>query len=148
MHVLNQYAALPYVLTPDGVLVCLITSRESRRWVIPKGWPKSKLTPYELAELEAREEAGLIGTISREPIGTYTYRKRLHMFAHVTCRVTVFPLLVDSNRLKWPEKKERKLAWVAPRKAAKRVAEEELSELILALPRWLEGGARSLTGAA
>ncbi len=148
MHVLNQYAALPYVLTPDGVLVCLITSRESRRWVIPKGWPKSNLQPHELAELEAREEAGLIGAISTEPIGTYTYRKRLHMFAHVTCRVTVYPLLVDSNQLKWPEKKERKLSWISPSKAAKRVAEQELSELILALPRWLAGNARSLTGAA
>lgn len=148
MHVLNQYAALPYVLTPDGLLVCLITSRETRRWVIPKGWPKPKFAPHELAEREAREEAGLVGTISRDAIGSYRYRKRLHLFAHVTCQVAVYPLLVESNRLKWPEKKERRLSWVVPRRAAKRVQEAELAELILALPSWLEGGPPSLQGAA
>lgn len=134
MSMLNQYGALPYVVTDDGVLVCLITSRGSRRWVIPKGWPKPTHPGHEMAAREAREEAGLLGAIEAEPVGSYVYRKRLHMFARVQCRVTVFPLLVETQLCMWPEKAERNLVWLPPRKAAKRVAEAELSQIILALP--------------
>ena len=41
MTVHQQFAALPYVRSAAGVLVLLVTSRETRRWVIPKGWAKS-----------------------------------------------------------------------------------------------------------
>lgn len=133
MSVLNQYGALPYVVTNDGVLVCLITSRGSKRWVIPKGWPKPTHPTHEMAAREAREEAGLLGAISSEPLGSYLYRKRLHMFARVQCRVTVYPLLVETQLVVWPEKAERSLIWLPPRKAAKRVAEPELSKIILGL---------------
>ncbi len=145
MHILNQYGALPYVITPDGLLVCLITSRETRRWVIPKGWPKPKHVSHEMAAREALEEAGLIGIVGREPIGSYLYRKRLHMFARVTCRVTVFPLLVETQMVTWREKDERKLSWVAPDKAAKRVAEADLAQLIQSLPDWLDGPAKAVS---
>lgn len=138
----EQYAALPYVVLPDGGLeVCLVTSRETKRWVIPKGWPKIKLEPHKLARREAREEAGLVGEISTAPIGTYTYRKKLHIFAYVTCVVSVYPLRVDTHRLSWPERGERELSWFAPQEAARRVAEPELAALIAALPAWLSARA-------
>lgn len=138
----EQYAALPYVILPDGKIeVCLVTSRETKRWVIPKGWPKSKLEPHMLARREAREEAGLVGEISTKPIGTYTYRKKLHIFAYVTCVVSVYPLRVETHRLNWPERGERELSWCAPEDAALRVAEPELAGLIANLPAWLSARA-------
>ena len=59
-----QYAALPYRRRADGgIEVLLITSRETRRWIIPKGWPAPGLTPHDSAINEAMEERGAIGRI-------------------------------------------------------------------------------------
>ena len=96
-----QHAALPFVRTGDGVEVCLITSRETGRWVLPKGWPKPGLAPHELAEQEAREEAGLQGRVGTKPLGTYEYAKRLHIFFSVMCTVDVYPLRVEQQMLDW-----------------------------------------------
>ena len=73
-----QYAALPYRRCPDGsVEIMLITSRDTGRWLIPKGWAKPGLGPAEAAALEAREEGGLVGQIDDHSIGSYHYDKRL-----------------------------------------------------------------------
>lgn len=125
-----QHAALPYVEAGGGVLVCLITSRGSGRWVVPKGWPKTGMAPHELAELEAYEEAGLQGHIGKTPLGSFTYAKRLHVFSSVVCTVDVYPLKVRKQLLKWPERKSRHLEWMPPSRAAKLVAEPELASLI------------------
>ena len=70
-----QFAALPFQYGEDGRLrVMLLTSRETRRWVIPKGWPIHGRKPSEVAAQEAFEEAGLLGTIvGKRPIGSYHY---------------------------------------------------------------------------
>ncbi len=133
MHRFKQYAALPYVQLGDQLEVCLITSRDTGRWVIPKGWPKSNMEPHELAELEAFEEAGLEGKVSKNALGRYHYRKRLHFLSRISCRVFVYPLKVRSQHLKWPERMSRQLIWVPPQEAADRVAEKELSDLFLQL---------------
>jgi hypothetical protein len=65
-----QYAALPYrISSAFGTEVLLVTSRETKRWIIPKGWPKKRKDPWESGAREAAEEAGVIGKIGREPIG-------------------------------------------------------------------------------
>lgn len=134
---LGQYAALPYILVSGDLRICLITSRDTKRWVIPKGWPKAGLDPHELAAKEAVEEAGLIGEIETDPIGTYSYSKRLQFLSSVTCRVTVFPLLVHTQRVHWREQRERTLAWMSPTEAAGSVLEPDLSRLLAALPDWV-----------
>lgn len=126
----RQFAALPYRLVDDTVEVLLITSRESRRWIIPKGWAKASKTPHALARLEAREEAGVEGSISPIPIGTYFYTKRLHFFARARCEVQVFALRVESESDAWPEQSERIRRWMTKGEAAGLVAEEGLADLI------------------
>jgi 8-oxo-dGTP pyrophosphatase MutT (NUDIX family) len=133
-----QYAALPYVQLDGDIWVCLITSRQTKRWVIPKGWPKPPFEPFEQAAREAKEEAGLVGDISTDPIGSYMYRKRLHFLAVADCRVTVYPLLVRAQRGRWREQAERRLLWVLAAEAAGMVREPELGRLLGALPCWLE----------
>ena len=74
----RQVGALPFRrLSDGGFKILLITSRESRRWVIPKGWPMKGRKPYEAAAREAYEEAGLLGEIGKRPLGFYLYEKRL-----------------------------------------------------------------------
>ena len=137
MAELAQYAALPYIRLDGDIRVCLITSRGTRRWIIPKGWPKPPLRPYEQAAREAEEEAGLVGEIATDPIGSYTYRKRLHFLASADCRVSVYPLLVTAQRGQWPEQAERKLTWVSAAMASGMVNEPELGRILAALPEWI-----------
>ena len=126
-----QYAALPYRQRGDGSLeVMLVTSRETRRWVIPKGWPMKGRKPHASAAREALEEAGLIGKVGTKPIGTYRYDKRLKGGDAVPCSVDVFPLQVKSQRKRWPEQKQRSVRWFAPEEAAEAVQETELSDII------------------
>lgn len=137
-EMVEQFAALPYVMIGGRTVVCLATSRETRRWIIPKGWPKKKLARHVLAAQEAMEEAGLIGEISPAPLGTYSYWKRLPAAAPILSRVIVYPLLVTAQSLDWPERKERELRWLPSVEAAKLVEEPELAELMAALDSmWL-----------
>src|SRR5690349_19150028 len=125
-----QYAALPYRQRADGrVEVMLVTSRGTRRWVIPKGWPMKGRKPHAAAAREALEEAGLVGQVGREPIGSYRYDKRLKGGIAIPCRVEVFPLAVKSQRKRWPEKGERSAKWFSPEEAAEAVEESELRDI-------------------
>lgn len=129
----HQVAALPYRLTPGSGRapeVLLITSRETRRWVIPKGWPMKNHTPAEAAAKEAQEEAGVIGEIAAEAVGSYRYQKVLKHGGAILCEVAVFPLLVTSSLESWDEQHQRELRWFAASEAADLVAEEDLAALI------------------
>jgi len=127
----RQVAALAYVGGAADTLVLLISSRETGRWVLPKGWPMRGLTGAQAAAREALEEAGVVGDVALKPIGSYAYRKRLHYFSSVSCEVEVYPLDVREQRLAWPEKAERRLVWLPPTRAAEQVAEPELRDLLL-----------------
>ncbi len=91
----RQCAALPLAVRDGETQVMLVTSRETRRWVLPKGWEEPSSTPHEQAAREAFEEAGLVGKVEREPIGHYSYIKRLRRGRTVRCEVGVFPLWVE-----------------------------------------------------
>ncbi len=134
-----QIAALPVMRAEDGTLrILLVTSRETRRWIIPKGWPMKKLPDHEAASKEAREEAGVVGTVGREPVGVYLYWKR--RVAHFDlCRVSVYLLAVERQLKKWREKGQRESAWFSVDQAANLVDEPGLSDLIRRLPSLLPG---------
>lgn len=127
----QQFAALPF-RDADGLQVMLVTSRETRRWVLPKGWPIKGLKPHSVAAREALEEAGLTGKVSKEPIGSYRYTKRMRNGAALTCEVDVFPMAVEKQRRNWPEREQRTTSWFALEDAAALVDETDLRDLILA----------------
>jgi len=125
-----QSAALPWRRTDRGALeLLLITSRETRRWVIPKGWPIKGLKAPKTAAREALEEAGVVGTIGKK-IGVYHYDKRLSSGRVQKVRVGVYPLKVETELDSWPEAHERVRLWTTPEDAASRVLEPELAELL------------------
>ena len=126
----QQYAALPFVKLADGIDVCLITSKETGRWIIPKGWPKKGMAPHELAALEAFEEAGLKGSSDPTAIGCFHYSKRLDDGSKVECEVSVFPMLVEYQAINWPEQQQRTAVWVRLEEAARLVNDQELSNLL------------------
>jgi len=122
--------------TPDGWIrqaaalplrrgrVCLITSRNGKRWVIPKGWIDPGQTAGETALQEAWEEAGLVGALEQEPIGSYLYEKDGQRF-----HVTVFVMNVTSVEQDWPERDFRQRSWVSPVGFDERIQEEGLLDL-------------------
>ncbi len=131
----RQYAALPVRLTEDGKMqVLLLTSRGTRRWVIPKGWPMRKRSPAGAAAREAYEEAGLEGTIAHKtPIGFYHYDKGADDGSKTKVRVAVFLFHVSRQLQAWPEQHERETQWYDPQDAADCVDEPELAALLRTL---------------
>jgi 8-oxo-dGTP pyrophosphatase MutT (NUDIX family) len=133
-----QYAALPYRRVGKAAMeVMLITSRQTGRWIIPKGWLVDGLAEWESAAHEAREEGGLIGRMGDRPIGHYRYKKRLPDSSLVACLVEVFPLEVERQLKSWPEQKERRTRWFMLQAAARAVDEPELAAIIRELPKHL-----------
>ena len=110
--------------------VLLVTSRDTARWVIPKGTVEPHLSPAASAAKEAEEEAGIRGKVANKSIGTYTYFKTAKKGGDI-CEVEVFPMKVTSVKSKWPEMHERSRKWMTPTQAAKRVNEKDLRKLLL-----------------
>ncbi|MCJ2086001.1 NUDIX hydrolase [Methylobacterium sp. E-005] len=128
---LKQVAALPFRIGPDGQTeVLLITSRDTGRWIIPKGWPMIGRKAHRAAEQEAFEEAGLTGQIAADPVGWYRYEKRLAHGRALPCKVRVYPLRVEIQHPRWPEQAQRTLRWFAPAEAARLVHEDDLRRLL------------------
>src|SRR5687767_9409191 len=130
-RIYTQYAALPFRRRSDGVTeVLLVTSKTSRRWIIPKGWPIRGAKPHGTARREALEEAGLVGRVAKRCLGSFHYRKRLRQGRAVTCEVHVFPLNVERQRRTWREKNQRETRWFTLDAAAAIIHEPGLKELI------------------
>jgi 8-oxo-dGTP pyrophosphatase MutT (NUDIX family) len=131
-HRTTQFAVLPWRIGEGGTRqVMLLTSRESRRWIIPKGWPMKKRKPAEVASQEAYEEAGLIGQIvGKRPIGTFHYEKRLAKKA-LLCQVRVFLFRVEKQVDNWPEKGLRETKWFAANVAVDLVEEGGVLQRLL-----------------
>jgi len=131
LHDTIQFAVLPWRLGEGGRRqVMLLTSRETGRWVIPKGWPMNGRKPADAAAQEAYEEAGLIGNIvGKRPIGSYHYLKRLAK-TEVLCEVRVFLFRVERQLDEWPEKGQRETRWFDAEEAAELVEEGGLAEII------------------
>ncbi len=129
---LMQAAALPWRLTEDGVEIMLVTSLTTRRWVLPKGWPERGEELWEAAAREAAEEAGVSGAIGRQALGSFFYGKDLREGMQARCEVHVYPLEVDKQANKWPERRRRERVWYSPQEAAELVQEADLGELIAA----------------
>src|SRR4051812_49118869 len=102
---IRQIAALPYRAIGDGadasIQILLITSRESKRWVIPKGNPSAGISLHQAAAIEAEEEAGVVGPVCPTPLGSYRYRKRRGNGASLMVDVEVFPLSVSRELNGW-----------------------------------------------
>ena len=133
MNARRQVAALPLRLAKNGAIeILLVTSRDTGRWIIPKGWTSKRIKDCKAAAREARQEAGVKGKILREAIGTYRYIKR-ELGNGALIEVRVFLLKVSKRCKHWPEKRDRRRAWFDIEDAANRVSDPELSIIISTL---------------
>ncbi|WP_245513017.1 NUDIX hydrolase [Enterovirga rhinocerotis] len=136
-------AALPLARDPSGALrVLMITSRETKRFIVPKGWPVKGEEDHSSAAIEAREEAGLVGWAHPKPIGSYlAWRRGKDHFELLRVRVFIFH--VEGHLPTWKEKGERAIAWLTTDDAADLIDEPGLADIVLNLPRRLPKAWRS-----
>lgn len=128
-----QVGALPLRFSADGTAeILLVTTRTTKRWTIPKGWPIKGLKAHEAAAREAQEEAGVRGKVRKKSIGKYLYWKRI-ADDDVLCRVKVFQLIVEQRLEDWPERDERRQQWFRLGDAADLAGEAGLSALLRSL---------------
>lgn len=113
------------VIALSGGQICVVSSRSGKRWVVPKGCLEPDKTAAEVALQEAWEEAGIVGVLQPDPIGTYFYEK-----AGFTCHVTVFLMSVTDSAEDWPECHFRDRCWLTAPQALLRIDDPGLRELI------------------
>jgi|tagenome__1003787_1003787.scaffolds.fasta_scaffold20887969_1 8-oxo-dGTP pyrophosphatase MutT (NUDIX family) len=130
----KQFAALPFRIRDQEISVLLVTTRRKRRWSVPKGWPILPGKPHRTAEIEAYEEAGLIGKAGPKPIGRYRHRKHQGK-RKINCDIELFPLHVKGQKKLWPERGQRKVMWLPAQEAAELVRKPQLRRLIARFTR-------------
>lgn len=127
----TQFAALCYRVTRGKVEVLMVTSRRQGRWIVPKGWPIHGKTPAESALIEAWEEAGVEGKVDTRCVGLFSYTKEFEEDEQdLPIVAMVYPVKVKSLAKSYPECNERKRKWMRPKRAAEKVDEPELAELL------------------
>jgi len=128
----TQVAALCYRFNrKKRVEVLLITSRGTRRWIPPKGWPIEGLAPQKAAAQEAFEEAGVKGRVYRHALGRYDYLRDPEQGDSASAEAYIFPLEVKKLVVDFKEKGQRKIRWFSLKKAAMLVREPKLKKIIL-----------------
>jgi 8-oxo-dGTP pyrophosphatase MutT (NUDIX family) len=143
-----QYAALPYRMNGEALEVLLITSRRTRRWIVPKGWPMEGCRPAACAAREALEEAGVAGPMGRLPIGHFRYYKQLRVGVELPCRVEVYAMKVTREEDTWREKDRRERRWFPAAEAADLVGEPQLKLVIQRFASRLVSQRKRKNGAA
>ncbi len=121
----RQAGAIPFRCQGERIEFCLVTSKKTKEWSIPKGTIKVGETVAETALKNARKEVGLHGRIVAPALGSYTYRKW-----ETTLEVTVLLMRVLQCEDEWEEAGKRQRCWVSKDEAMRRLARRELKELL------------------
>jgi phosphohistidine phosphatase len=128
----TQSAVIPFRKRTGKLEILMITSRNMRRWIIPKGVKEPDLSPQDSAAKEALEEAGASGRLSSTAVGSYSYEK----WGGV-CTVQVYAMAVEHLFPDW-EESHRGREWVPLEEAVARTDEADLRALLASLPAFLE----------
>lgn len=126
----TQFGALCYRVRKGKLQFLLVTSRRTKRWIVPKGWPMGGQTATEAAATEAFEEAGVEGKISPVCLGLYHYTKGREGDDLLPCIVAVFPLKVTREHDDYREKNQRARKWFSRKKAAAAISDPEMRHII------------------
>jgi 8-oxo-dGTP pyrophosphatase MutT (NUDIX family) len=105
--------------------VCVVKSSSGKRWVIPKGCLESGKSRGDIALQEAWEEAGLVGILNPEPVGSYLYDKWEN-----TYHVTVYLMEVTEVAEEYPESMLRERLWLEPNRALARINDRGLRAVL------------------
>ena len=98
----EQAGVLAWLPGTDPVQFCIVTSRRTGRWILPKGNVDPGMSSREAAEQEALEEAGLVGTAAPEPIAIFRAPK-IRPPLIWTIEIAYYPMRIDEVLDDWIE---------------------------------------------
>lgn len=124
----KQSGVIPYRVKDGKVEILLITSSKRKHWGIPKGWVEPFMSSANSAAKEAREEAGVLGSVITPAIGIYKSRK-----IGLPCPVEVFLMQVETILENWPEADLRQREWLSLPEAMQRIPKKDLKQLLQTL---------------
>jgi len=110
-----------------GIEVLLVASRRNGRWGLPKGHINAGESTSRAAEREAFEEAGVIGDLTYDEFGEFTYTKDSspHLY-----QVTAHLLTVNFTADEYPENGARAKRWFPLDVAVREVAQPGVRRLL------------------
>jgi 8-oxo-dGTP pyrophosphatase MutT (NUDIX family) len=114
----KQAAVIPYRITRWRVEIALVRTSSGNGWTVPKGSLDKGESGCDAAMRETEEEAGLLGELTRRPIGRYRYTKQ-----HECYKVSVYVMRVTIVLESWREA-DRGRRWMAVEEAMKRLPPE------------------------
>ncbi len=130
----SQAAVIAFREDAEGQLeVLLIRRPDQRKWRIPKGIVEPGISLEDTARDEAVEEAGIVGRLSVQPVGYYSFKKWGGI-----CHVSVFLMRVTDVHAEYPEKDNRMRRWFPPATAAQIARRKKVRKLIAELPRLIK----------
>jgi 8-oxo-dGTP pyrophosphatase MutT (NUDIX family) len=118
MHILKA-GAIPFRRSERGLEFLLVTTKKGN-WIFPKGFVDPGETPEEAACKEVREEAGVVGDIVGDEIGSYEDSRRGDVF-----KVVVFLLEYRDEIVPWEEAHKRDRNWWTPREACSVISKKQ-----------------------
>jgi 8-oxo-dGTP pyrophosphatase MutT (NUDIX family) len=125
--VIEQAAALCCRVNDEGALeILLISSSDTGRWVLPKGFVDRKETTFKAAQREALEKAGMVGKVRKKDVGHYAYVKD----GENRMTVAVHLLKFDRDTGNFRERLQRRRIWFTPSQASTLVDEPDLQEML------------------
>jgi uncharacterized protein len=112
-------AALPVLEYANATRsVCLITSKGTGRWIVPRGKLNAGEDPWTGAERECFEEAGVLGQAAQTPIAM------LRLKPSGRLEIPLYKLDVLEVLESWPELGMRERTWKSPIEAAAMIVDD------------------------
>lgn len=133
VEMFKQSGVIPYRVRNGKIEVLLVTSAHRKHWIIPKGWVEPFMSSAASAAKEAREEAGVLGSVITPAIGKYENHK-----LGVACPVEIFPMQVETVLENWAESSIRERKWYSIAEAIKRVKKTQLKQMLRTLQESVE----------
>jgi 8-oxo-dGTP pyrophosphatase MutT (NUDIX family) len=130
----EQAATIPFRHNKGTVKVCLIRRRGTEAWSLPKGSVDPGDTLPHTALKESWEEAGLLGRLWGDPVGTYRYEKR-----GATLQVSVYLMEVIAHEDEWDEAEFRERRWFTLHEATELLATHPVQQLLYRAGSLLSG---------
>ncbi|WP_208988552.1 NUDIX hydrolase [Labrenzia sp. VG12] len=124
-----QIAALCHRMREGKVEVLLVTSKSTRRWILPKGWPILSRRAHRTAAIEAFEEAGVTGRVHKNPFASFSSYKGGEAGLKLRTEILVFLVDVESEAEEFPDSAERDVRWVSIKDAVRMTNEPGLIDV-------------------
>ena len=136
----DQVAAICYRRVSSGVEFCFIKSSSGRR-IFPKGKVEEGERPWDSAAREAKEEAGVLGTVAQQPLTTFWY-DRPKRGTHELVTAYLLEVVVSEVR----SEKGRKPKWWDLEKALEKLSKKKQADNADELKRVLEEAFQAIAG--